>query len=84
MFENVRACVSVCLCACMCVGVSICVMGGDIDFKATGEDKLSLSITAVQDVIFKSSIGADIFATFLVSISFFEKSACSVCKCIIF
>lgn len=33
----------------MCVSIS--VIGGNIDFKDIGEDKYSLSITAVQEVV---------------------------------
>ncbi len=38
----------------MCVCVFIRVMGGNIDFKdIRGEDRYSLSITAVQEVVLK-------------------------------
>lgn len=58
------------LCAC----VSISVMGRNIDFKDIGEDEYSLSITAVQEVVFKAVLAADLLPL-LFSISLFEKSA---------
>lgn len=77
--ENVCVCLvlyktaSVCL---LSVRLSVCVsigaMGGNIGFKDIGED--SLSITAVQEVVFKAVL-VQTFLPHLFSISLFEKSA---------
>lgn len=53
--------------------ISIGVMGGNIDFKDIGEDKYSLSITTVQEVVFKAVL-VQTFLPHLFSISLFEKS----------
>lgn len=72
--------VRVCVCACLSNGV----IGGNIDFKDIEEDKYSLSITTVQEVVFKAVLVQTFCRICFHFLFFFSEECCSVCKCIIF
>lgn len=83
-WSRVRLRVCACVRLCVCVCVSDGVMGGNIDFKDIEEDTYSLSITTVQEVVFKAVLVRTFCHICFKLLLFLSEECCSVCKCIIF